>query len=47
MIVCDQSITALEEWEKDLVLIQLQKLEELVEDVGVAEEVGSVVGTVE
>jgi hypothetical protein len=45
--VRNQSVTTLEEREVNLVFVQFEKLEELVEDVGVAEEVGSVVGTVE
>jgi hypothetical protein len=47
LVMRNQSVAALEKRKKDLVVIQLQEFKELVEDVRVAEEVGSVVGTVE
>jgi hypothetical protein len=46
-VVGDQSVTTLEKWEKDLVLVKLEEFEELVEDVGIGEKVGSVVGTIQ
>jgi hypothetical protein len=47
LIVRNQSVTALKQRKVDLVLVEFEELEELVEDVAVAEEVGSVIGTVE
>lgn len=46
-IVGDQAIATLEQWKKDFVLVQLEEFKELVEDVGITQEVGAVVGTVE
>ena len=40
----DQPIAGLEQPKVDLVLIQLQKLKELVQDVGLGQEVGTIIG---
>jgi hypothetical protein len=45
--VRNQSVTALKKRKVDLVFVEFEEFEELVEDVAVREEVGSVVGTVE
>jgi len=47
VVVGDETITTLQQRKEGLVLIQFQKLKELVQNVRIAQEICTVVGTVE
>ncbi len=46
-VVCNQAIAGLQEWKKCFVFVEFEEFKELVEDVGITQEVCAVVGTVE